>query len=289
MLFKLFASFSLVVAVGMAIRVDPGGRSSQSISDLLNPHREHTTQEPKWTGKYFPAPPSTTPAPVQVAHGGNPMGSVNPACDDGKTNLTVDWNLSPVEYTCYNPANLIVPDFSEKAVEEIESVPKFYSAYHYCMNETIRYSNPIPTFGPHRPVWPRYGEYTYVPAQRWLHTLEHGGVVMLYHPCAHPLEVERLRRLVRSCLFRHVITPNRHLPIQRPLALVTWGKRLTMSVVDVEMVKYFILQNALQGPEKISRDGQYDQDLIKEAEIVSDTEDTVLCPVEKLEKLSMFW
>lgn len=99
--------------------------------------------------------------------------------------------------------------------------------------------------GPHRPAWPRFGEYTYLPPQRWLHALEvccivqmsllwevsfhkldhfvnisslifqHGGVVMLYHPCAHPLEVERLRRIVTSCLFHHVISANRHLTSER--------------------------------------------------------------------------
>lgn len=37
--------------------------------------------------------------------------------------------------------------------------------------------------GPHRPLWPVYGEYVYLPPQRWLHALEvnitllHGNVV----------------------------------------------------------------------------------------------------------------
>lgn len=26
--------------------------------------------------------------------------------------------------------------------------------------------------GTHRPLWPAYGEYVYVPKQRWLHSLE---------------------------------------------------------------------------------------------------------------------
>lgn len=26
--------------------------------------------------------------------------------------------------------------------------------------------------GPHRPLWPKYGEYAYVPPQRWLHSIE---------------------------------------------------------------------------------------------------------------------
>lgn len=76
---------------------------------------------------------------------------------------------------------------------------------------------------------------------------------------------------------------------QQPLALVTWGKRLTMSTVNIDIVKEFIKQNALQGPEKISRDGQYDTKLLAAAEMVSDTEDTDLCPEERLKSVSLFW
>ncbi|XP_026275402.1 uncharacterized protein LOC113204426 [Frankliniella occidentalis] len=282
-----FLILILSLSAVMAYEKRSEEKGSFSLQELLR--RGNTTPEPKWTGKYFPSPPAiqqTTPA-TTVAHGGVPMGALNPNCDDAKTNLTVDWNFSALEYTCFFPSKLILPDFNIQPVLDIESVPKEYSAVHYCMNETIVYQNPIPTFGPHRPAWPRYGEYTYVPVQRWLHTLEHGGVVMLYHPCAQPLEVERLRRVVKACLFRHVITPNAHLTVERPLALLTWGKRLTMSAVNVNIVKDFIRQNALYGPEKISRDGQYDKGLIEEAKIVSDTEDTDLCPT--LKDLSLFW
>lgn len=38
--------------------------------------------------------------------------------------------------------------------------------------------------GTHRKLWPVYGEYVYVPPQRWIHSLEHGAIVLLYHPCA---------------------------------------------------------------------------------------------------------
>lgn len=38
---------------------------------------------------------------------------------------------------------------------------------------------------------------------------------MLYHPCANPLEVERLKNLVNKCLWRHVITPYSYLDEER--------------------------------------------------------------------------
>jgi hypothetical protein len=51
-----------------------------------------------------------------------------------------------------------------------------------------------------------------------------------------------------------------------------------MSAVQPGMVKNFIKQHALQGPEKISKDGQYDLGLKVRAEILTDEDDSVLCP-----------
>jgi hypothetical protein len=69
----------------------------------------------------------------------------------------------------------------------------------------------------------------------------------------------------------------KHLYLQ-PLALVTWGCRLTMSTVQLGIAKNFIKQHALRGPEKVSREGQYDLDLEVPADILTDVEDSVLCP-----------
>lgn len=132
--------------------------------------------------------------------------------------------------------------------------------------------------GTHRPNWPVYGEYDYVPVQRWIHTLEHGGIVALYHPCANKRQLNKLKDLVKSCLFRHVITAYEKLTPEHPIALVAWGKSLEMSYVDPEVVKVFIRMNALQGPEKTSRDGQYNHGLIENASVVSDINDSNLCP-----------
>lgn len=62
-----------------------------------------------------------------------------------------------------------------------------------------------------------------------------------------------------------------------------------MSAVNLNIVRDFIKQHALDGPEKAFRDGQYELQLIKEASIVSDTQDTELCPEEKLKNFSSLW
>ncbi|XP_078046060.1 uncharacterized protein LOC144474736 [Augochlora pura] len=245
-----------------------------------------------WTGRWMPdrpgepaAPPKVFPKSQQSSLGlqsvhGVQMGQKTPDCDDAKTNLTVDWNGSPGDYTCYQPK--LIPNKDIYPVEYCEPIPKNYVALHKCMQETIEYDDNIPLYGPHRPLWPIYGEYNFLPKQRWLHSLEHGAIVVLYHPCANPMEVKRLKGLVTGCLRRHVITPYNMLPIDRPLAVAAWGCRLTMSYTSPEAVINFIRKYALKGPENIPRDGDFDEGLIQRAENVSDFLDSNLCPSDTI-------
>lgn len=238
------------------------------------------TESPEipWTGLWMPHPPSTEHANIRDPEHAVQMGVATAECDDAKTNLTIDWDYSLADYTCYSYNRKYLPVRRTKPILECENIPKYYSARHECMNKSIHYASAIPTYGTHRPLWAQYGEYKFVPRQRWVHNLEHGAVVMLYHPCANQLEVSRLRYLVVNCLRRHVITPLALLDEERPLALVTWGCRLTMSTVQPGIVTNFIRQHALRGPEKISRDGQYDMNLKVPAEVLTDLDDSVLCP-----------
>lgn len=241
-----------------------------------------TPQTETWTGRWLPERPAfqTTENPLRIMSDiqGVKMGVPSSECDDAKTNLTMDWDFSAVNYTCYYPTMKFVPDRELKPIMEHENIPKYYVAQHKCMDEPIYYSSELPTFGTHRPLWPRYGEYKFVPIQRWLHNLEHGGIVMLYHPCANPLEVNRLRQIVTGCLRRHLITPYNLLSPKRPLALLSWGWRMTMSTVQPDIVREFIKQHALQGAEAISRDGFYDTGLLVPAKILTSVDDDLICP-----------
>lgn len=100
---------------------------------------------------------------------------------------------------------------------------------------------------------------------------------MLYHPCANKSEIDKLRHLLKKCLFRHIITPYK-LSNERPLGLVAWGVSLEMSSFDKTIALNFIQKYAKTGPEKVSRQGQYKEMLIEEAKIVSDEEDSQICP-----------
>ena len=70
--------------------------------------------------------------------------------------------------------------------------------------------------------------------------LQHGAIVMLYHPCADPAQVDKLRDIVTHCLRKHIITPYKQLPQQTPFALLSWGCKLMMSSVTTSVARNFI-------------------------------------------------
>lgn len=218
------------------------------------------------------------------------MGVPNGNCDDAKTNLFVDWcdeNIDLPEcaqyYTCYTPNRPLLPNeaLQPEYHSDMDSLPENYSPRHFCMDKKLTYKDALPTYGDHRPLWPKFGEYVYVPPQRWLHNIEHGAVVMLYHPCAHPATVRELKRLVKGCLRKHVVAASPAVPVDRPLALISWGHRMTMAHVEEEKVVDFIRKYAKHGPEgDLPKEGQYTLALLELAKAPpgSDYEDPVLCP-----------
>ena len=42
------------------------------------------------------------------------------------------------------------------------------------------------------------GKYEYLPPQRWLHNLEHGGIAFLYHPCAEQSVIDSLHEILHA-------------------------------------------------------------------------------------------
>ncbi|KAH9493344.1 hypothetical protein DERF_014096 [Dermatophagoides farinae] len=211
------------------------------------------------------------------------MGQVLPECDDAKTDLDIDWNGSPINYTCYHRIPYGI-DTGIDSIVECEKLSSDYMPQHFCIKDRIDYSNhsSLPTYGDHRPLWPIFGEYRFIPPQRWLHNVEHGAIIMIYHPCAHPMMVDKLRKLVRNCIRKHVITPDSYrLDHKRPLALIAWGCRLRMNYVDSHEIVNFIRKHALHGPEgKLPKEGQYDAHLLRKAmvPIGSNFDDDILCP-----------
>jgi DNA-binding transcriptional LysR family regulator len=126
------------------------------------------------------------------------------------------------------------------------------------LDQPIVYVLSPPSGGDHRGDWARWGEYTSLPPQRWLHNLEHGGAALLYHPCAPASEVEALRTLIaeRPADFRWILTPYADLPAT--VAVVTWEWSYLASCVRPAEITSFIDQHYRQAPEDIAADGRYD-------------------------------
>ncbi|GFS02177.1 tumor protein p53-inducible protein 13 [Elysia marginata] len=208
-------------------------------------------------------------------HGGVRMGVPSAFCDNGKINISVDWDPeSTEEFTCLEETtratgkNLHYYHCDEKADKPI----------HKCLPDEINYADDLPTSGTHRPLWPVYGEYKYVPPQRWLHSLEHGGLVFLYHPCADRDEIEAFKSLARGCLHRQVTSPYKKLPPDMNFAVLAWKCKLVLSDLDIDLITRFAKARALKGPEAVSADGQYSAGLLRRAQFVTDLRDYKICP-----------
>lgn len=212
------------------------------------------------------------------------MGERTP-CDNGRMKIKIDFDPFDEElsylYECPRKREIAV-DEEVQPFAILYDPPRGYRPLHRCMDSSIEYIERIPTIGPHRPLWAVWGEYTYLPVQRWLHNIEHGAIILLYHPCVDQTELNKLRKLVKQCIYRHIITPYPQLTKERPLALATWAASLEMNKVDLALAKHFIQEYALKGPERTSKNGQYQLMLVEKARIVSDVADTVLCP-EKIQ------
>ena len=92
---------------------------------------------------------------------------------------------------------MFLKEGTESSEEFCEEVHEKYVPNHICMRESVNYTGfgAIPTHGPHRPNWASFGEYSYLPIERYQHNLEHGCVVMLYHPCLAQDQVIHVHRV----------------------------------------------------------------------------------------------
>jgi len=137
-------------------------------------------------------------------------------------------------------------------------------------NGAGHYSNPIglcydespPSSGPHRPMWGKWGEYEFMPPQRYIHNLEHGGIALLYHPCVEESVIDALRTLVCSIPeddggpFRWVLTPYVDLPTN--IAVVAWEWTYLNDCFDAESINEFIDEHYRNAPEDFYYNGSYD-------------------------------
>ncbi|XP_019850077.1 PREDICTED: uncharacterized protein LOC109580924 [Amphimedon queenslandica] len=197
-------------------------------------------------------------------------------CDNGEYKIEED--ISGEDGSCKDQNRLIIKEYLKPAglnfcTEHTED------GGTKCMSEELHYSATPPLSGDYRPLAPKYGEYSYLPPQRWLHVLKYGAVVLLYHPCAPMDQVIAMKDILSGCMRKHIITPYPHLSEEKPLALVTLGCMYNMSWVDKAPVEEWITAHALKASESVvTQDGEYDSGLVQPADIVSDVADSIVCP-----------
>ena len=81
---------------------------------------------------------------------------------------------------------------------------------------------------------------SYLPMERWQHNLEHGCIVVLYHPCLATHHVLSVISLVSGCLKKFVSTPSGFPDSKHPLILVGWGAYRKFSSLDKKAMLDFV-------------------------------------------------
>lgn len=139
-------------------------------------------------------------------------------------------------------------------------------ASHVDESEVITWQAVPPASGPHRGQWARWGEYSELGPERWLHNLEHGGIALLYNPCIDPESVEALRAIARGMpdddtgAFRWILTPYPELP--SAVAVVAWEWVYEAECVQADEIETFIGQRYRRAPEDVRGDGAYSENWI---------------------------
>jgi hypothetical protein len=123
------------------------------------------------------------------------------------------------------------------------------SAFH--VRGDVMYSDPPPVGGNHNECWAKWGAYDEELAdERWVHNLEHGGVIFLYNcpeGCAN--EVDTMRVFV-SGRTQALLTPYAALPTR--FAVVSWGVRLTTNCFDMPAFQQFYQEHVDNAPESVA-------------------------------------
>lgn len=123
-------------------------------------------------------------------------------------------------------------------------------------------SNP-PTSGPHWPASVKNGVFDKQQLdEQLIHNLEHGYIWISYLPTQSQLEatnaaavagltedeVKQLEEIVREDSWKIVLEPR--IKNDHKIALVAWGRLLTLDTVDVDKIKDFIKTYRNRAPEK---------------------------------------
>jgi len=160
------------------------------------------------------------------------------------------------------------PNNADRRVYSVGELPGMEGPQrHTCIQHPIFFDNPNteapvvpPALGRHRERWATWGEYDFLPPQRWMHNNEHGGLIVLYHPCLDEESLCALRRWIQKWQarigkiewregkgdgygdtddeFRFVLTPFKDLFTH--ISLVFWGNVYSSICYNERDMDYFV-------------------------------------------------
>jgi len=93
--------------------------------------------------------------------------------------------------------------------------------------------------------WGAYREV--LPDEAIVHNLEHGGIWISYQNAEDEDTIRQLEEIVRRYGAQMILTPR---PTnESPIAVVAWGRLLTLDTVDAAQISNFIARYRFKGPE----------------------------------------
>ncbi|MFM2416096.1 MAG: hypothetical protein RL385_819 [Pseudomonadota bacterium] len=114
----------------------------------------------------------------------------------------------------------------------------------------MRYTDLPPAGGDHDQCWKAFGAYaSEVPDERWVHNLEHGGVVFLHNCADCAADAEAMVAFAEGHPMA-LATPYAALPSR--FAVVAWGVRLVSDCFDQSAFEAFYAAHVDHAPESVS-------------------------------------
>jgi hypothetical protein len=103
----------------------------------------------------------------------------------------------------------------------------------------VRYPQTPPVGGDHNPVWANCGFYPQpIPAEKGVHSMEHGAVWITYRPDLAPNQISSLSDLARGTTYMLVSPWADGLP--SPVVASAWGKQLALPSADDPKLAEFV-------------------------------------------------
>ena len=117
----------------------------------------------------------------------------------------------------------------------------------------VTYETLPPAGGPHDPCWVPWAIYDHpIRTERWVHNLEHGGLVFLYNcpeGCAD--DIASLTAFVQSLPpGRAVMAP--YAEMDSRVAALAWGVRMSLACVDTVTLQSFYDDTVAHAPENVT-------------------------------------